>query len=257
MSLAFDAVGQGRPVVLLHAFPLSRAMWQPQRDALAKVCRLITPDLPGFGDSPLLDGTPTADAMADAVARVLDAAGVKGPVVLGGLSMGGYVSFAFVRRHPQRLAGLILADTRAEPDDDTAKANRDKMIGFASTNPAGAVIEQMLPKLLGQTTQERQPAVVERVREIGAAQRPAGILAALQVLRNRADSTPTLGQIQVPTLILVGKEDALTPPALAESMAARVAGARLVTIEGAGHLSNLEQPQGFNDAVAAFVGGIR
>src|SRR5204863_8722665 len=107
-------------------------------------------DLPGFGDSPLPEGTPSVEAMADEVARLLDARGVTAPVIIGGLSMGGYVSFAYYRKYPQRVRALILADTRAEPDDDTARANRDKLIGFAATNPPSAVVEQMLPKLLGQ-----------------------------------------------------------------------------------------------------------
>ncbi|MFO0926703.1 MAG: alpha/beta hydrolase [Gemmataceae bacterium] len=138
MSLAYDVSGQGGRWCCCMRIPDGAwTMWQPQRVRLGQVCRLITPDLPGFGDSPLLAGTPTVDAMKPtraAVAGLLDELGVKEPVILGGLSMGGYVSFAFVRRHPQRLAGLILADTRAEPDDDTAKANRDKLIGFAATN---------------------------------------------------------------------------------------------------------------------------
>lgn len=257
MTLAYDVVGQGRPVVLLHAFPMARAMWQPQHAALGQVGRLIAPDLPGFGDSPLLAGTPTVDGMADAVAGLLDQLGVTERIILGGLSMGGYISFAFVRRHPQRVAGLILADTRADADDDTAKANRDKLIGFAATNPASAVVEQMLPKLLGATTRAKEPAVVERAQAIGAAQRPAGIIAALQVLRNRPDSTPTLAQITVPTLIVVGTEDVLTPPSMAEAMATRIAGARVAPIDGAGHLSNLEQPASFNAAVTAFIQGMR
>jgi pimeloyl-ACP methyl ester carboxylesterase len=178
MSLAHDDLGQGRPVVLLHAFPLSRAMWQPQQD-LARHCRLLLPDLPGFGDSPLLQGTPSVEGMADAVAGWLDERGVRERVVLGGLSMGGYVAFAFVRKYADRLAGLILADTRAEPDDETARANRDRLIGFAATNPPGAVVEQMLPKLLGPQVLSGQPAVVEQVRQIASAQRPAGIIAAL------------------------------------------------------------------------------
>src|SRR3954470_21496659 len=238
MSLAHDDVGQGRPVVLLHAFPLSRAMWLPQRDAVSRHGRLLLPDLPGFGDSPLLDGTPSVEGMADAVARWLDEVGVREKVVLGGLSMGGYVSFAFVRKYAHRLAGLILADTRAEADDDTARANRDKLIGFAATNPASAVVEQMLPKLLGPETMTGQPGVVEQVKKIASAQRPAGIIAALQALRNRADSTPTLAQVKVPTLIVVGTDDALTPPSLSEKMAAGIAGAKLVQIDKAGHLSN-------------------
>ena len=257
MTLVVDDIGSGLPVVLLHAFPLSREMWRPQRGALVGVCRLIRPDLPGFGDSPLLDGPPTVEGMADAVARTLDALGVTGPVVLGGLSMGGYVAFAFVRKYPDRVAGLILADTRAEPDDDAAKANRDKMISVAATIPASAIIEQMLPKLLGSTTHARRPELVEAVRRIGSAQRPAGIVAALQVLRNRPDSRPSFGMIRVPTLVLVGREDVFTPPSIAESMAAGIAGSKLVVLEEAGHLSSMEQPAAFSDAVREFVGQIK
>lgn len=257
MVLEMDDIGSGLPVVLLHAFPLSRAMWQPQRGMLADLCRLITPDLPGFGGSPLLGDTPSVDGMADAVAETLDSLGITGPIVLGGLSMGGYVAFAFARKYPDRLAGLILADTRAEPDDDAAKANRDKLIGLASTSPASTIIDQMLPKLLGTSTPDRRPDLVELVRRIGAEQRPAGILAAVQALRDRPDSRPLLREIRVPTLVLVGREDVLTPPAMAESMAKGIAGAKLVILEEAGHLSNMEQPVAFSDAVRRFVAAIR
>lgn len=256
MSLAFDEVGKGigPTVVLLHAFPLSREMYRPQREGLAADCHLLTPDLPGFGDSPLPDEAPTAEAMADAVARFLDERGVTGPVVLGGVSMGGYVAFAFVRRYADRLAGLILSDTRAEPDDEAARANRDRMIGQAATSPASAIIEGMIPKLLAPAN---VPALGDELRRIGSAQRPAGIIAALQALRDRPDSVPTLAEVRVPTLVVVGREDALTPPALAEKMAAGVAGARLVVIDGAGHLPNLERPAEFNQAVRELVRGAR
>ena len=256
MALIVDDIGTGLPVVLLHAFPLSRVMWRPQRETLIDMCRLITPDLPGFGESLPLTGTPTVDGMADSVAEMIDALGIAGPVVLGGLSMGGYVAFAFARKYPDRLAGLILADTRAEPDDDTAKANRDKMIALAQTSPASVIVEQMLPKLLGTTTHARRPELVEEVRRIGSAQRPVGIVGSLHMLRDRPDSRPTLGQIRVPTLIVVGREDVLTPPKLAESMAAGIAGAKLVVLDEAGHLSNMEQPAAFTDAVRRFVAGI-
>ena len=251
MALIVDDIGSGLPVVLLHAFPLSRAMWRPQRVALADVCRVITPDLPGFGDAPA--DAFDAEGMADAVARKLDALGVAGPVVLGGLSMGGYVAFAFARKYPDRLAGLILADTRAEPDDDAAKANRDKMISLAASGPPAAIVEQMLPKLLGSTTHARRPELVEEVRRIGSVQRATGIVVALQVLRDRPDSRPTLGKIRVPTLIVVGREDVLTPPNLAEGMAAGIAGSKLVVLDEAGHLSSMEQPAAFNDAVRQFL----
>jgi 3-oxoadipate enol-lactonase len=252
MSLVPDDVGQGNPVVLLHAFPLCRAMWRPQAEALRSTCRLILPDLPGFGDSPV-SAHVSMESMADAVAQLLDEKGIREPVVLGGLSMGGYVAFAFARKYPDRLRGLILADTRAEGDDDAAKANRDKLISFASSHSAGDVAEQMLPRLLAPETPKKFPAVVEEVRKLGSAQKPQGIVAALHAMRERPDSTSTLEQIRAPTLILVGKDDALTPPAVAEKMAARLKGAQLVVIDGAGHLSNLEQPAAFSEAVKKFV----
>lgn len=256
MALTYDDVGSGRPLVLLHGFPLSRAMWRPQRDGLADACRLLTPDLPGFGDSPLMAATPSVEAMADGVAAWLDHLGLRERILLGGLSMGGYVCFAFVRKYADRLAGLVLADTRAEPDDDAGKANRDKMIGFASTNPPSAVVEQMLPKLLGPKTIADKPDVVAEMKRIGSAQRPAGILAGLQALRNRPDSTATLSQIRVPTLIVVGKDDVLTPPSLSEGMASHIVGAQLVEIADAGHMANLERPAEFNAAVRAFLGRV-
>src|SRR5262249_17828464 len=152
-----------------------------------------------------------------------------------------------------RVRALILADTRAEPDDDTARANRDKLIGFAATNPPSAVIEQMLPRLLAPQTQQTNPGVVERVRQIAAAQRPAGIIPALRALRNRPDAGPPLKTIPVPTLIVVGAEDALTPPAMSASMAKQIPRANVALIDRAGHLSNLEQPLVFTAAVQKFV----
>lgn len=143
MPLPIDDTGSGIPVVLLHAFPLSRAMWRPQHEGLAADCRLITPDLPGFGAVPPAS-PPTVDAMAASVISMLDELGVRSRVVLGGLSMGGYVALALARRYPDRIAGLILADTRAEPDDDAARANRDKMIERASSGP---IVDEMLPEV--------------------------------------------------------------------------------------------------------------
>jgi pimeloyl-ACP methyl ester carboxylesterase len=253
MKLAYDDVGEGLPVVLLHAFPLTRQMWRPQVEALKNACRLIVPDLPGFGDSPLPEGTPSVEAMADAVAALLDDCGVREPVVLGGLSMGGYVAFAFVRKYQDRLRKLILADTRAEPDDDTAKANRDKLIETASKNPANVVAEQMLPKLLGARTLRESPAVVDEVKRIAAAQKPEGVVAALKVMRDRPDSRPTLGSIRVPVLFIVGRDDALTPVEATRSMSTQVRDSTVVTIDDSGHLSNLEHPGAFNDAVLAFL----
>jgi pimeloyl-ACP methyl ester carboxylesterase len=248
-TMAYDDAGKGLPVVLLHAFPFSRAMWRPQREALQSECRIITPDLRGFGGTAGFDGAPTVERMADDVAELLDALNITDPAVIGGLSMGGYVALAFARRYPLRLRALILADTRAEADSAEAKANRERLIAFGRTHPANDIFEQMLPKLIGDDTRARRPEVVAEARRIAAAQKPAGIVAALEALRDRPDATPHLHTISAPTLVLVGSEDALTPPAVAQTLTAGISGARPVIIQGAGHLSNLEQPEAFNDAV--------
>ncbi len=173
--------------------------------------------------------------------------------VVGGLSMGGYVALAFARRHAGRLRGLILADTKAEPDDEAARANRDRLIAFAANSTGSAVLAEMLPKLVSAATTANQPEVIEELRSIAGAQVAAGIVGALQALRDRPDARPGLDAIAVPALVIVGRDDALTPPALSEAMAARIRGARLVVIDGAGHLSNLEQPARFNAAVRTFL----
>jgi 3-oxoadipate enol-lactonase len=252
ITLSYDDRGSGPPVVLLHAFPLSRAMWRAQIQALQSHYRVIAPDLPGFGDSGAFTGA-SVERMADAVAALLDTLAVSEPVVLGGLSMGGYVALAFARRHARRLCGLILADTRAEADSAEARANRDRTIAFARQHTAADVAEQMLPKLLGDTTRAQRPQVADEVRRIAAAQPIEGIVAALQALRDRPDATAGLAAISVPTLVLVGSEDMLTPPALAQILVAGIRGATLVTVAEAGHLSNLERPEQFTEAVAAFL----
>jgi pimeloyl-ACP methyl ester carboxylesterase len=252
-TFSFDDLGEGPAVVLLHAFPLARSMWRRQVEALQNSYRVITPDLRGFGDSAGFGGAPSVEQMADDVAALLDGLKVPGPVVLGGLSMGGYVALAFARRHARRLRALVLADTKSEADDAEGRANRDKLIAFARNNTARAVIDQLMPKLVSPETVQRRPEVVEEVRSIASAQVAAGIVAALKALRDRPDATPALGAIAVPTLVIVGRDDALTPPARAEELASRIRGARRVVIDGAGHLSNLEQPDRFNAALRSFL----
>ncbi len=253
VNLAYESAGSSRPVVLLlHAFPLCREMWAAQR-GLADRFRVVTPDLFGFGNSPVPADGWTMDTMADALAGFLPGIGIEEPVVLGGLSMGGYVALAFARKYPDRLRGLVLADTKAEADTAEAKANRDKAIAFARQNTAAAVVEQMLPKLLGEFTRANRPQVVAEVRRIGSAQSVDGVVAALAALRDRPDATPGLAAIRVPTLVVVGAEDVLTPPGGARAMAAAIPNAQLEVIPTAGHLSNLECPAEFTTAVRRFL----
>jgi len=147
-TVEFADTGQGKPVVLLHAFPLSRVMWRTQVDAVSGICRLITPDLRGFGGTSPFDGPPSVERMADDIQALLDKLKIQEPVAVGGLSMGGYVALAFARKYADRLRGLILADTRAEADTADGRANRDQMINFARMHTAADVIEQMLPNMV-------------------------------------------------------------------------------------------------------------
>ncbi|QEL14442.1 alpha/beta fold hydrolase [Limnoglobus roseus] len=251
MTLSHTSTGEGMPVVLLHAFPFSSEMWRPQM-TLTNAFRLITPDLPGFGQSPLRDDL-TTETMADAVAELLGELKLTEPIVLGGCSMGGYVALAFARKYPQRLRGLLLNDTKADPDDDAAKAGRNKMIDAAATLTAATVIDGLLPKQLSDTTRQNRPAVVDEARRIGATQPIAGIVAAQKAMRDRPDSRPVLGQIRVPTLIVVGEHDPITPPALAKGMAAAIAGSQLEVIPTAAHLPNLETASEFNAIVRSWL----
>lgn len=253
LQIGYDLVGQGNVVVWLHAFPLTRAMWRPQWQGLADVARSLAVDLRGFGESGPFTETPAVERMAQDVHEVLDALAIREPVVLAGLSMGGYVALAFARKYPQQLRGLILADTKAEPDDAVARENRQKMIAFASENSPTAVVESMLPRLLGEWTRTHRPEVSAEVRRIAAEQSISGIIAALQALRDRPDATPGLSDIRVPTLVVVGQEDIITPPSVAEQLASQIQGAKCVTVAHAGHLANLEQPDAFNQAVREFL----
>jgi 3-oxoadipate enol-lactonase len=250
--IAYEERGSGPVVVLLHGFPLDSAMWQPQIDGLADTYRVIAPDLPGFGGSAVYEGL-TVDALADVVAELLDHLGVNEKVALGGLSMGGYAALAFARLYPQRLRRLVLADTKADPDDAAAKEARAALIRLAEEKGAAGVIEQMLPKLLGTATANRRPDVVRTVRELAARQRQEGILAALKALRDRPDARPGLAHIAVPTLVVVGDQDSITPPEKARELAAGIPNSRLVTIPDSGHLSNMESPEVFTAGVRAFL----
>ena len=245
--------GGGLPLVFLHGFPLSKAMWQPQLEALAPSARVLAPDLPGFGGTQRLAGTPSLEGMADRVAEWLDALSIREPVVLAGLSLGGYVTLAFARRHAARLRGLVLADTKADPDDEAGKAGRGKLIALAKESGPTAVIEQMMPKLLGADTVARGTALPEELRSIARAQSAAGVVDALQAMRCRPDAKPWLGAIAVPTLVVVGEQDRLTPPERSMELSRAIRGAELVRIPGAGHMSNLEQPEVFNGALETFL----
>ena len=248
--------GSGQPVLLLHAFPLNSRMWEPQMEALAARARLLAPDLPGFGLSPPPPAAPSLDDYARQVVGVLDALEVDQVVVVG-LSMGGYLAFRLVGALGPRLAGLVLADTRATPDTEAGALARHRLAADVEARGVEIAASEFLPKLLGATTQRVRPALVDRVRDIIRENTPAGVAAALRAMAARPDSTPLLAGIRCPVLCVAGEEDMLTPPEVARDMAERIPGGRAMVISEAGHLTNLEAPQAFNEALAGFLGGDR
>ncbi len=251
-EIKYDVRGSGPVLLLLHAFPLGLSMWDPQVEALSASHRVARFDARGFGGSALGSEPFSMARIADDAAGVLDALAADKAVVVG-CSMGGYAALAFARRHPRRLNGLVLQDTRAGADSEEAKATRATLAARVLAEGAEAAVQALLPGLLGATSQRSRPALVELVRErILAAPRQA-LAAALHGLAARDDSRGLLPAIQVPTLVLVGEEDRLTPPAEAELIASAIPEARLETIPQAGHLANLENPEAVNDALARFL----
>ncbi len=255
IRLAYDDRGTGTPIVFLHAFPLNRTMWAAQESALSQRFRVITVDLRGHGESDAPLWRYTLDQYADDVNALLDRLSIQ-RAVMAGLSMGGYVLFAMYRRHRDRIRGLIFADTRAEADQPTQVTWRFNLAQKVYKEGPKAVADEMVPKLLSPSTVQKNPALVERVRAIILSAPISGIVGDLMAIAERPDSTPLLKTISLPTLVLVGEHDRLTTPDENQRLADGIPGARLVVIPSAGHLSNMEQPELFNQAVSGFMENI-
>lgn len=252
-QMSFEDSCNRVPVLLIHGFPLSNMLWDMQFEDLSDMARLIAPDLRGHGMTEPTEPPYSVVLFAEDCAALLDQLGMTGPVVVAGLSMGGYVAFEFCRRFPERVAGLILAATRAGADSPETKTARDQAAGAAIAEGVEVIAEGMLPKLLAKETYEAQPELVDFVREMMLETSQDGVVGALAAMRDRPDSTPDLAALDVPTLILHGAGDQLIPVSEAEAMAAAMPRAKLVIVPDAGHLPNLEQPDFFNDAVRGFL----
>jgi 3-oxoadipate enol-lactonase len=248
----FTESGAGLPLVLVHGFPLDGRMWKAQAAGLSHAHRVIVPDLPGFGRSPET-GPFTIDSLADDLHAFLADWGLL-PCTLAGLSMGGYISLAFALRHPQSLLGLILVDTRAEADTADGKSNRGKMIELVRSSGSHAIVDLMFPKLVAPSTPADRPEVAAAVREMMEACPPKTIELALAAMRDRPDRTSELPNIPVPALIIVGEQDAITPPSVAQAMHDAMPRSVLEIIPDAGHMAPMEQPEAVTDVIARWLG---
>ena len=243
-------LGEGTPVVWIHGYPLASSIFEPQ--LAIRGVRHVMPDLPGFGQSRPDGGNMTIDAYAHLMIELLHARGID-RAVFAGLSMGGYICFAIARLAAERMRGLILLDTRETADTEEARKGRYESIEKVNQEGVKPIIDAMLPKML---TPAAPREMKDRVREIMTSSTPDGVIAALGAMATRPDSTPLLPKINVPTLIVVGEQDTITPPADAERMAAAIRGAQLVKVPGAAHLANYEKADEVNRAVAGFVVGV-
>ena len=253
ISLAVHDEGTGSPILFVHGFPLSHSMWRHQLDAFSGDYRVIAPDLRGFGDSDVTEGTVTMEQHADDLAALLDRLGVDEPIVFCGLSMGGYVAWQFQQKYPQHLRALILCDTRAIADTAEGVENRQRLARMVLENGSAAVASAMLPNLFSPVTSERQQAGIDELRQTISATSPQGIAAASLGMAERTDVTSLLPNIKTPALLIVGEDDGISTPAEMQTIADALPNARLVRISEAGHMSPLENPEPVNQAIRNFL----
>lgn len=254
LTIAYDEVGSGMPVVLLHGFPHNRSLWAPQTSALPEHARCIAPDLRGFGESGR-EGPFSMEQFAEDVIELLASLGI-GKAVIGGLSMGGYVALALWRAKPELVRALVLADTKPGSDSPEARAKRLELMAVAREGGAAAVANAQITGMVGATTRANNPELVDGLHQMLASAPVEGIIGALQAMMDRPDSTDLLPSIDVPTLIIVGEEDALTPVKESRAMHAAIPGSRLEILPGAGHVSNLEKPAAFNHVLSEFLSSL-
>ncbi len=252
-SLIVNERGNGRPVVLLHGFPMDRSIWDQQVESLSSRYRMITPDMRGLGYSATNPGKITVEKWADGLAAMLDTLKIDEPIALGGLSMGGYIAFQFFKAHRARLAGLILCDTRAAADTQQAAAGRLETAARLERDGTWFLPESMLPRLLAPATLDANTDVVERLRRTMLAGDQFSYAATLRGLAERPNFTPLLAAIDCPTLVLVGRHDAISPVAEMTAIAQAIPGSRVVIIEDAGHVTPLEAPEAVTLAMSDFL----
>ncbi len=252
VTLEVEDHGEGVPVVLLHGFPLSSEMWAPIRTAVEQASRLITPDLRGFGLSETPAGDYTMEALAGDVLRLADRLGL-GRFVLGGHSMGGYVALRLAEGHRERLAGLILMDSRASADSAEARGRRDAAIERIRRGETAAFLDEFVGNLVGRSTRERAPRQLAEMRAIAGGIPDHVLAGCLAGMRDRRDSTDVLARLDLPALVIAGQEDTITPPEVGQAMTAALPRARLAVIPLAGHTPSVERPIPTAEAIIGFL----
>lgn len=250
IQIAYTDEGQGTPLLFVHGFPLSRGAWQKQVEQFRERYRVIAPDLRGHGESEATQGAISMENYARDLQALLDQL-KTGPVILIGHSMGGYIAFAFARMFPQSLRGLVLVATRAVGDSPEAAAGRKATAEKVRKEGINALIDSMVPKMLSSKNQD--PEVAEKVRSLMSSSKPEGVAGALLGISQRPDSTPDLGKLSIPTLLMSGDDDGLIPHAESEKMSKSISGSKLEIIQGAGHLVAFEKPQEFNHRLEAWL----
>jgi 3-oxoadipate enol-lactonase len=250
--IAYEDVGQGVPVILLHGFPLDHRMWRNQVEVLQVNYRVITPDLRGMGGSDVPQDNITLDHYANDILALMDQLHVE-HAVLGGFSMGGYIAFSLLRKAPERFSALVLADTKPEGDPQEGRKNRMTMAASLLEKGSVAARDAMVPKLLSEKAQQQMPKLVDELDRTISSMNPEGLVHACLAMAFRKDSVSLLPSISVPTLAIVGEKDAITPPEVMKQMADRIPNSRLVQIPEAAHLTPMETPEAFNTALLEFL----
>jgi 3-oxoadipate enol-lactonase len=255
VNLLVEEQGQGNPIILLHGFPLDHQMWRLQVEALSASYRVITPDLRGMGQSDIPGTNISLDQYADDILALMDELNIQ-KAALGGFSMGGYIAFSLLRKAPERFSALVLANTRPEADGQESRKNRMNMAASLYDKGAAAARDAMLPKLLTEQTRQAQPQLVEELSTVMGSMPPEGLVHASLAMAFRGDSVDLLTSITVPTLVIVGEQDPITPPDVMKKMADQIKGASYHVIPAASHLTPLEKPAVFNAHLLDFLNNV-